>query len=243
MKKFNQLRGRINQHVRRSRLQGVGSESVGYTAAPDAGIAGGEHVNIRIADDDGFFRRAAAFTAQSVYAQRVGLLGGEAVSAVDLKEEITQSERLHDLPRRVHGLVAKHGEPARRSVIEGCELLQSGQNPVIDQSVIQLVLAVVKQKVLQRAHEERLVVRVAQGAAHQRRSAVADVAGDDVEGEFGASEVPQHGIDGVGQVEARIHQGAIEIENEKPQLLARNWAVENDHSIICITARLLALSH
>src|SRR5579859_5421607 len=235
MKKFDQLRRGIDQDVRRGRFEGVRSESVGHAAAPDAGIAGGEHINIRIADDDGFFRSAAAFAAQSIYAQRVGLFGGEAVSAVNLKEEITQAKRLHDLAGRVHRLVAEHGEPARRSVEIGRELLQGGQNSVVYQGMIQLVLAVVKQKILERAHQERLIVRIAQGAAHQRGSAVADVAGDDVEGELGASEVPQHGIDGVGQVEARIHQGAIEIEDQELELLARNWAVELDHQIICIT--------
>src|SRR5207237_10282792 len=104
------------EDIRGGGLRSVGREAVIHAAAPYAGIAGGEHVNVGIADKQSLFRGTAIFIQQSLRAQWIGLLCREAVTAVDLQEKICQAERLCNLPRRIHRLVAEDGELAWRTV-------------------------------------------------------------------------------------------------------------------------------
>src|SRR5712692_8085792 len=131
---------------------------IGHSAAPNTGIAGGEHVNIGIADNDGFFRAAAALFPQSVHTLRVRLFGRKAVSPVNLEEKIAQAQRLDDPPRWVHRLVAEHRQPQRQAVLMRRNLLQERQNSVVYMRVIERVLAVVEQKVFQTTGENRRIL-------------------------------------------------------------------------------------
>ena len=56
---------------------------------------------------------------------------------------------------------------------------------------------------------------IAEGAADEHGGAVAEVAGDDSRREFGLAEVAEHGVDGVGEINARVDEGAVEIEDEE----------------------------
>ena len=91
-------------------------KSIGHSATPDTGIAGSEYVNIRIADNDGLFRCAAAFFPEGIHAQWVRFFSRKAVPPINLEEKIAQAERGNDLPRWVHWLVAEYCQPASRSV-------------------------------------------------------------------------------------------------------------------------------
>ena len=53
----------------------------------------------------------------------------------------------------------------------------------------------------------------AQRFGDQDGRAVADVAGDDFFGQFGAIEFAEGGVDGMDQVELGIDEGAVQIEN------------------------------
>jgi hypothetical protein len=77
----------------------------------------------------------------------------------------------------------------------------------VDRGMVQLVFAIVGEKKLQPLSRQRLIRGLAaQRALNQDRRAVADVAGDDIIGEFGPADVAKRGVDGVHQVEARIDQ-------------------------------------
>src|SRR5574341_1479128 len=80
------------------------------------------------------------------HVRRVGLLGGEAVAAVYLDEELGEAQGLHDGARRMHGLVGEHGEGAlqrppavARQAKGGERVLDAG----VDRGVVEFVLAVV----------------------------------------------------------------------------------------------------
>ena len=73
--------------------EGVGLEAEGAADAAGATVAGGEYVDVGVADHDGFgggdgvARDGAGFGDEALEAVRVGLLGVEAVAAVVLEEE------------------------------------------------------------------------------------------------------------------------------------------------------------
>ena len=73
--------------------EGVGGQAEGTADRTRAAIAGGEDVNVGVADHDGFGRRngttgdGAGFCNETLEAMRVGFLSVEAVAAVVLKEE------------------------------------------------------------------------------------------------------------------------------------------------------------
>ncbi len=71
-----------------------------------------------------------------------------------------------------------------------------------------------------------LIRGIAQRAPHQHGRAIADVGRDDIQGKVVPSEVPQHPIDGVGQVVARIDQRAIKVENEQLDTLGGYGAID-----------------
>ena len=58
-------------------------------------------------------------------------------------------------------------------------------------------------------------VRVSQRTAHQRGCTVADVGGDGRVFQAWLAEVGKHGVDGVGEIDARVDQGSVEVEDEE----------------------------
>ena len=78
------------------------------------------------------------------------------------------------------------------------------------------MFAVVSQKVFQaRAHQLLVAGLVAQGAADQRRRSIPDVAGNHIVGQFGTLHMAQRGIDRVHQVETRVDQRTVKIEDQQ----------------------------
>ena len=56
---------------------------------------------------------------------------------------------------------------------------------------------------------------IAEGAADEHGGSVADVTTDDGLGELGFSQVNEHGIDGVAEINSGVDKGAIEIEDDQ----------------------------
>src|SRR5262249_40070992 len=63
----------------------------------------------------------------------------------------------------------------------------------------------------------------------------ADIAGDQLVGQRGFAIVAEHGIDGVRQVNARIHQGAIEVKNKEFDVARGDGAVFPNHLVFSIS--------
>ena len=85
----------------------------------------------------------------------------------------------------------------------------------IEGGVVEIVLAVVLEKILERFLDFRLSRLVAQGAADQQRGAVADVGIYALVIERRHPHVAPGGVDGVGQIQARIDQGPVEVKDQQ----------------------------
>ena len=81
-------------------VQGMRSEAVGHAAGPGPGIAAGENVHPGVAHDQGLLGRRPHFPQDGLRTFWIGLLGGEAVTAVNQGKELAQPEGLDDRPRR-----------------------------------------------------------------------------------------------------------------------------------------------
>ncbi len=225
---FRQLRRRIHQHIRRGQLQPLRHEAVVHPDRPDARILPGQDVDIGIADDHRLLRPHPGLGAQRQRALGVGLLGGKAVAAIDLDEERADAQCLTDTPRRIHRLVRQHHHLAPVAAIP--QRLQGLLHALVEGGVVQLVLAVVEDEVLQGLAHQVAVVGVAQGAADQHRRAVAHVALHHLHRQLHPPELAQHGIDRIGQVYARIHQRAVQIEDQQLDVFGGDLAVYPNHS-------------
>lgn len=160
-------------------------------------------------------RSAYEFFQKLLRTEWIRLLGREAVAAVDLREEVFHAKRFDDRARRVDGLVGEHGHGARMSISSLANARERLGNSRIGVSVVELVLAVVSQKIFERAPDRAFVFGIAERAADQHRRTVTNVRGDDVAGQFGASEVAEHGVYGMDEIEPRVDQCAIEVEDEE----------------------------
>jgi len=89
--------------------------------------------------------------------------------------------------------------------------------------------AVIGEEVVESILDQAFIAGIAEGAAHQHWGAVAYVGGDDIAGEFRASQVLEHGVYGVDEVEAGVDQGSVEIEDQQPDVPGIELAVELDH--------------
>src|SRR5260370_30022952 len=124
------------------------SETVVHGYRPQAGIASSFDIDMRVPDNRGFLRTHPMLFEQPARAFGVGLLGGKAVSPIDLAEEGAQPERFHDGARGNDGLVREHGQLAGCSVRR---LLNSGKRLTdarVDRSVGEFVFAEVRDKKL-----------------------------------------------------------------------------------------------
>ncbi len=93
----------------------MGIETEGTTDGGSAAIAGGEDVDVGVADHDGFGWDDGAsgdcggFGDEDDQTVRVGFFGVEAVAAVALEEEWRDAEVVADGPGGVDGLVGEDG--------------------------------------------------------------------------------------------------------------------------------------
>src|ERR1700722_20835820 len=92
------------------------SETVAHAYSPQAGIASGFDVYVGVANDRSFFRTHAVFLEQLARAFRLGLLGGKAVSAIDLGKEWAQTECVDDSARRHDRFVREHRQLTKSAV-------------------------------------------------------------------------------------------------------------------------------
>ena len=95
--------------------------------------------------------------------------------------------------------------------------------------MVELVQAVVTQKVFQGGVKHIFVFVFAHGPSHQCWSSVAHIACDYVPVQFLATDVAKRGIDGMNQVQPRVDQSAIEIKDEQPQIVGIELSQETNH--------------
>src|SRR5437763_17180826 len=94
--------------------------------------------------------------------KRMGILGEKPFPAVNMTEEVRQSERFDNRARGMDGLVGKYCHTALSSVdaLNGCECLRyTGINP----GMVEFVHAVVAEKVLQGLFDEGFIPRITEG--------------------------------------------------------------------------------
>jgi hypothetical protein len=84
----------IHQNIGRLVLQRMRSEAISYADGDHARVASRIHVDVGVTDDRGVLRLQAILFEQPARALRIGLLGREAVAAIDLLKELTQPERV-----------------------------------------------------------------------------------------------------------------------------------------------------
>ena len=115
------------------------------------------------------------------------------------------------------GFVGEDGHEEIRS--GGANLCEGFEDAAIDVGEVKFVHAVVVKEEGECFGYILFIVcvafRVAESATDQHACSVADVARDDGFGEFGLSKMDEASIDRVAEVDARIDEGAVEIEDEK----------------------------
>jgi carbonic anhydrase len=123
-----------------------------------------------------------------------------------------------DIAGRVDGLVGENGHQGFGP--DGVDGFERREDAGVDVSEVQLVDAVVVEKVGQNFGDVFFVVDVAfgiaEGAADEHGGSVADVAGDDGVGKRRLVEVCESGVDGVAEIDAGVDEGAVEIEDDEP---------------------------
>src|SRR5208283_5522750 len=99
----------------------------------------------------------------------------------------------------------------------------------IDRGMVEFVETVVAEKIFQSPLQQRFVVGVSEGAPHQRRSAISDIARHHVAIQFGAADMTQHCVHGMNQIEAGVDQSAVEIEYQQANAMWIELAEEVNH--------------
>ena len=196
--------------VRWGVFEGVRLEAEGAADAARAAVAGGEDVDVGVADHDGFCRSdgtpgdVTGFRYEPLKTVRVGLLGVEAVAAVVLEEKAGEIEVGADVAGWVDGFIRE--DRHEDSGVSGSDGIERFEDTGVKVGVVELVDAVVVEKECKCFGYIFFVVEVAlgvaKGAADEDGGTVSDVAGDDGFGEFRFAEVREGGIDGVAKVDA-----------------------------------------
>jgi carbonic anhydrase len=162
----------------------------------------------------------------------VGFLGVEAVATVVLEEEGREAEVVADVAGGSDGFVGEDGHEGFRT--GGADCFEGFDDAGVDVGVVEFVDAVVVEEEGEGFGDVFFVVsvafRVAKGTADEQGGSVADVAGDDGFGELGFSEVGEGRVNGVAEVDARVDEGAVEIEDEK------SWGGRGGHRLRVIDA-------
>lgn len=211
----------VDEDVGVGALEGVRGEAVGDADAPEVGVAGGEDVNFRVADHDGFVGLGVGFGHQGLGPERVRFLGFEAIAAVSLEEMLGETESGEDVAGGADGFVGEDGHLAGAAVANGSLLERFGDSSV-NHGGIELVVAIIEEEEIEGLLNERGVGGIAESAADEHGGAVADVGVDDFERQFFAAEVAQHGVDRGGEVFLGIDQGAVEIKQNQLNFFERD---------------------
>ena len=182
--------GEVDEYVCRGGGQSVWGEAIGNADGVEAGVSAGFNVDVGVADDDSLMRADADFFEQFKGAFGIGFFGREAIAAVDLREEWSEAEGFDDGAGGNYGFVGEHGHFSRSAVGGAMDGGEGVVNAVVDGGVVEFVFAVVGEKKLQSLANDCFVDGIAsESALDQDGGAVADIAGDYVVGEGGASDV------------------------------------------------------
>jgi hypothetical protein len=188
----------------------------------NACIASGLHVDFRVADEHGLVRLSAKFAKDGVYTKRIGFFAGETVSAVDGAKIFGEAEGFEDAHADAYGLVGEHSHG------HGGKFAQRFGNAGISASIVHFVLFVMGEKKFQSAVEFFGVYVLAQGFGDEDGRAVADVAGNSFFRQLRAMQLAERGVYGMDQVELRIDERAVKIENQganRGKILGGHWYV------------------
>jgi hypothetical protein len=203
--------------------EGVRLEAEGAADAARAAVTCGEDVNVGVADHDGScgvdgdVGDGSGFGHKGLEAVRVGLFCVEAVAAVVLEEEAREVEVSADVARGADRFVGEDGH--ENFGVVGADGSQCFEDAWVEVGIVEFVDAVVVEKECDRLGYVLLVsgvaFGVADGAADQHGDTIADVAGDDSFGKRGLAKVREGGVDGVAEVDARVDESAVEIEDDE----------------------------
>src|SRR5450432_2360262 len=202
--------GMVDQDVGRGAFQRVRREPIGHSDGIDTGVAGSDYVYVRVADNGGFFRTRPGFFQQRGHTRRVRLLGMKTVATIDLEKVFAQSERVNDSPRWHDGLVAEDSHLHWATIAAGDNRVEGWEDAIVNIGIVQLVLSVIVHEIEQGILDVIFIVGVAKRSSHQHWCTVPDIAGNDLIGQFRLLEMAEHGVDGVGQVQPGVNQGAIQ---------------------------------
>src|SRR6266700_5671927 len=89
----------VDQHIWRRVIERVWRQAVGHSYGINPGIAGGEDINIGVADDDRLRRLNTRLVQQSLHTRGIWLLGVEAFVTVNLKEVRAEAQGVYNGPR------------------------------------------------------------------------------------------------------------------------------------------------
>ena len=190
----------------------MGLKAEGTADAAGSTVAGGENVDVSVADHDGFGGsdgvggEGACFGDETFEAVGVGLLGVKAVAAVVLEEVGGEAEVGADVAGGVDGLVGQDGH--EHLGVRGADGFEGFEDAGIEDGVVELVDAIVVEEECEGFGYIFFVMNVAlgiaEGPADEERGSVADIAGDDGFGELRLAEVGEGGVDGVAEVGAGV---------------------------------------
>ena len=203
-------------------------EAVGHAAGPDAGIAPSKDIHRGVANDGRLLGTSFRLFKQRARAFGIGFLGGKAVASVHVEEKLAQPKGFDDCTRGMNWFVGKYRH-LPSDAVQALNRSQALPDAVVDVGMVKFVYSVVGEKIVQCFFQELLVFRIAEGAPHQHGSAISDVGSDHFTGQLGPPKMPEHGIDGMNQVEPRINQGAVKVEDQQLDRTGIELAVEFDH--------------
>ena len=173
---------------------------------------GGLEIDGGVSDHQRFERRGLRRLRDREQSRRIRFPAGRRIAADHLKEPVRQLETLEDLCARALRLVRQHGqgEAVRPQFVErfrnaGVRLRMNGQ-----------ALFVMREEAVERAGGVLPKRRRHQGAPYQHRGAVANHRGHGIEIERSGAELDEQGIDRIGQIPARVDEGAVEVEDDEP---------------------------
>src|SRR6202030_1034988 len=198
------------------------AEAVIDDGAENACVASGLHVNFGVPDEHGLVRLGAKFAKDGVYTEGIRFFGGETISAIDGAKISGEAEGVQDAHADAHGLVGKHGHR------HGGKFAQRFGNAGICASVVHFVCFVMGEEKFQGAVELLGVHVLAQGFGDEHGRAIADVAGNSFIRQFRAMQLAERGVYRMDQVELRIDERAVEIENQSAnggKIMGSHWYV------------------
>jgi hypothetical protein len=213
----------MGQVIRHGVDKGVGLEAEGAAHAAGSTVAGGEYVDVSVANHHGFRRgdyaavEGGGFSNETLEAVRIGFFGVEAVAAIVLEEETRKAKVGADITGRVDRFISENGhKDVGMCGADGFERLEDAR---VDVGVIELMNSVIVEEKRKCFGYILLIVGVAfgvaDGAANKHGDTVSDIAGDHGMRESRFAEVGEGGINGVTEIDTRVDEGAVEIEDEE----------------------------